>query len=147
MSNHMRARAYTKAARWYNLTCLVLTTLGSISLVVSVAFDVYKTDIPAIEVFRSVAIVLAGILGIVGIVQEKLWAKWFAIIAYGLCIFAVIEAIVNSFSTAAALKLFISSNTLIGVRVGRLIAIVMLLVGVVLLLKKPRLGANVGKRE
>ncbi|MEA5465971.1 hypothetical protein VB741_19760 [Leptothoe sp. PORK10 BA2] len=125
----------------------MLTTLGSISFVVFATFDVYKTDIPAIEVFRSVAIVLAGILGIVGIVQEKLWAKWFVIIVYGLYIFAAIEGIVNSFSTAAVLKLFISSNTLIGLRVGRLITIVMLLVGVVLLLKKPRLEANVGERE
>jgi predicted membrane protein len=126
----------------------MLIALGSISYVIFTAIGAYGpgTGTSAIEVFRSVAIALAVLLGIVGIIQEKLWAKWFAIIAYGLYIFGAIEGIVNSFLTETALKLFINPNTLIALRLGRLIAIVLLLVGVVLLLKKPRPEDNVRER-
>ena len=147
MVNRMRTRAYTRAARWYNLTCLTLTTLSSISLVISTALGTYGTGVSAVEVFRSVTIAVAGILGILGIVQEKLWAKWVAIVTYGLCVFAVIEGIVNSFSAGTALNLFIDSNTLTVLRTGRLIVIIVLLVGVILLLKKPRTGENLEGRE
>jgi len=147
MGNHMGARAYTKTARWYNLTCLVLITLGSIGFVISTVLGAYETSASALEVFRSVAIALAGILGIVGIIKEKLWAKWFAIVTYGLYIFAAIEGIVNSFSAEIAFKLFTNSNTLIALRMGRLIVIVVLLVGVILLLQKPRPRENSEGRE
>jgi hypothetical protein len=136
MVNHVRSRAYTKTARWYNLTCLAVITLGSIILVISTLLGTYETGGFTVEVFRSVAIALAGILGILGIFQEKLWAKWFAIISYGLCIFAIIEGIMNSLSARSSFQI-ISPNVSVALGVMRLIVIVILLVGAIFLLRKP----------
>lgn len=142
MGNHTRERSYTKIAKCYNLTCLVLITLGSISFVIFTVLGADGTNTSTREVFCSIAIALAGILGIIGIFQEKLWAKWLAIVIYSLCIFAAFEGIVNSFSAETAFKLFINSNTLIALRIGRLILIIVLLVGGIFLLKKPHPEEN-----
>lgn len=136
----MKARAHSKTAKWYNLICLVLITIGPIITVISAVFgtyDAYGIEIPATEVLRLLAIASTGILGIVGMLQEKSWAKWFAIFAYGLCIFAVIEGMVNSFSLESAF-LVGDSNVLIVLRLVRLIVIGVLLAGAALLLKRPR---------
>ncbi|KZL49378.1 hypothetical protein A2T98_13245 [Nodularia spumigena CENA596] len=142
MVNNARVRTYTKVTKWYNLIYVSLITVGSIIVLV---YD--GTDVSVVEVLRLVTVVLAGILAILGIARQKLWAKWLAIAVYGLYIFSAIEGLVNSFLAEAAFKLFISSNILVVSRVGRVVAIVTSLIGVVLLLKKTRPKEGLEKTE
>jgi hypothetical protein len=139
MINHPRACVYTRAAKWYNLIYLLLLLFGAIGFLVSTALGVYGTGISTVEVFRSVAVGVAGILAILGIAKEKLWARWIAIAIHSLYIFLSIEGLVSSFSLEPALSAFnpIGSNAIIALRVGRVIMAIISLVGIILLLKKP----------
>jgi hypothetical protein len=141
MVNRARTRSYTRIARRYNLACLILITVGSIAYIVLNALGTYATSISVIETFRSAAVVGAGILAIYGIVGEKPWARWLIIAIYSLYLFLAIQGIINSFFLKNTFSL-LSSNTLIVVGMLRLIAIAVLLVGIILLLKKPRREEN-----
>jgi hypothetical protein len=147
MDNLMRTRTYTKTAKWYNLICLLLITLGSASLIISAVLYSNETRIFNVEILQSIAVAVAGFIGIVGIFQEKLWAKWFVLFVYGLYIFGAVKGLVSSFSIGAAFSLFIDQNILIALQIVRLITIVVLLVGAVLLLKKPHSEGSAGENE
>ncbi|EAW44913.1 hypothetical protein PN465_20405 [Nodularia spumigena CS-584] len=146
MVKNVRVRAYTKVTKWYNLIYVSLITVSSIIVLICTALGIY-TDVSVVEVLRLVTVILAGILAVLGIARQKLWAKWLAIAIYGLYIFLAIEGLVNSFLAEAAFKLFISSNILVVSRVGRVVAIVTSLIGVVLLLKKTRPKEGLEKTE
>ncbi|UKP01558.1 hypothetical protein [Nostoc sp. UHCC 0870] len=137
MIKKARARTYNKAAKWYNLIYVSLITVGSLIALVYTALGIYGTDVAFVELLRLVAVVVAGILAVLGIARQKLWAKWLAIVVYGLYIFLAIEGLVSSFSTESAFKL-LSSNTLVVLRVWRVVTIIASLIGIVLLLKRPR---------
>jgi hypothetical protein len=136
MVNHVKARTYTRVAKRYNLTCLILITLGSIGSVILTALGTYGTSISVVETPRSVAVTVAGILAILGIIRERQWARWLIIAIYGLYIFLAIQGTIDSFLLKNTFSL-LSSNTLIVVGMLRLIAIAVLSVGIILLLKKP----------
>ncbi|NJK53858.1 MAG: hypothetical protein HC936_15585 [Leptolyngbyaceae cyanobacterium SU_3_3] len=120
---------------------LVLLIVGSIGFLASTALGAYGTGVSTVDVFRLVVFVVAGILAILGISKEKLWARWFAIAIYSLYIFLSIEGMVSSFSSEPALRRFnlIGSNTLIALRAWRIIMVIVSLVGIILLLKKPHM--------
>lgn len=150
MVNRARIKAYTRVARWYNLAYLVFITIGSIGYLIFTISGVYKVhgiDTSSEEIFRLVLVGIVGTIAILGIFQEKLWAKWFAIAIYGLYIFSAVEGMVGSFSLGHAYALFMSNTTIILMRIWRLTIIIASLVGIALLLKKPRLGNNVEERE
>ncbi|MEO0532333.1 MAG: hypothetical protein AAF215_00490 [Cyanobacteria bacterium P01_A01_bin.123] len=146
MDTTMRARTYTKVAKWYNLACLAFTTLSSVILLTSIVLDPYNFGTTTDQVFRSIAITLAGIAGIVGMIQDKQWAKWVTIFVYGLYIFAAIQGLIISFSLDPVHILFLlDKNRVIALRLVHLTAILMFSIGVILFLQKPHLRGNVGE--
>ncbi|NES94160.1 MAG: hypothetical protein F6K32_02860 [Desertifilum sp. SIO1I2] len=147
MLDPMRVKSYTKIARWYNLICLILMMFSSIIFLVFAARGVYGDNISAIEMFPSVITGLAVFIGIVGIIYEKLWVKWLILATYSIYIFGAIEGLVNSFSTEPAFQLLGDSNMSIALKIGRLIAIAVLSVGIILLFKKPNSGQTSEGRE
>ncbi|BAZ40075.1 hypothetical protein NIES4101_60360 [Calothrix sp. NIES-4101] len=136
MVNHTRKRVCTKTAKLYSLIYLVLLTIGSLGFLTFTLLGIYETRVSTVEVFRSFAVVIAGILAILGIAKEKLWAKWFTIAIYSVYIFLSIAGIVNSFSSEPAFNL-VGANTLIALRFWRVIILLVSSVGIILLLKKP----------
>jgi hypothetical protein len=144
-----RTKAYTKAARWYNLAYLgfiVMSSIGSYLILANLAvFEDVGSDTSTEEVFL-VLVGTAGIIAIIGIMQERAWAKWFAISIYASYIFSAIEGMLGSLGSGNAYGLM-SDATIVLMRINRLVAISFSLIGIVLLLKKPRIGNNLEERE
>ena len=85
--------------------------------------------------FIAIAIVVV-VATIVGIFQEKMWAKWITIAIYSWYIFRIIEAI---------LSLYLSASSAIDTRllkVIHLIALIFPVLGIIFLLEKPKTNVS-----
>lgn len=140
----MSTKAYPRIAKRYNLVWLSILTLGSIGYLVLNLSGETGTGLATTEVVRSLVVMVSGILAILGIAQDKLWAKWVAIAIYGFYIFLATEGLVSSISSGSALGTFnlINSSTLIVLRVWRVIVLFASLIGIVLLLRRSRMENN-----
>jgi hypothetical protein len=138
-------QVYTKSGKWYSLIYLGIFTIGSLVYAVLAMLGTYGV-VSSGEIFRAGAIAIAGIMAIVGIIQGKSWVKWlamflqnrYAIAIYAFLIIVAIVGLFNSLQLGSGFSMFANSNTLMLLRVWRLIVILTSVIGIILLLQKPR---------
>lgn len=132
----MTAKIYTKLGKWYNIVHLVVLALAW-AVVAMINWMITRNSPSGGETSFTATFILAiasfvAVAAIVGIFQEKIWAKWITLGIYSWYIFGNIYLIIQPFllgSLGTDEKDFI---------VTKLIALLFPVLGIIFLLEKPK---------
>lgn len=129
-------KVYTKLGKFYSIAYLGLVVL-SCAVTAIIWVMIARSNTPGSEIsltaifFLAIA-VLVAVSTIVGICQEKMWAKWITIAIYSWYIFSIIRIIINAYFSQG----IVINITLF--KVIHLIALIIPILGIILLLQKPK---------
>lgn len=133
-------KVYTKIGKLYSIAYLGLVVLGctatAIIWVMIARSNTAGSEISLTAIFFLAIAVLAAVSTIVGICQEKMWAKWITIAIYSWYIFGIIRVIINA---------YFSQDIVINItlfKVIHLIALILPVLGIILLLQKPKTNVS-----
>lgn len=132
----MIAKIYTKLGKWYSLVYLLLVALACatgamINWIITRSHTAGSETSFATTFFLAIASVVA-VAAIVGIFQEKMWAKWITLGIYSWYIFGNIYSIIQ---TSLLGSLGTDARGLI---VTQLITLLLPILGIIFLLEKPK---------
>jgi hypothetical protein len=132
----MTAKIYTKLGKWYSLVYLLLVALACatgaiINWIITRSHTAGGETYFATTFFLAIASVVA-VAAILGIFQEKMWAKWITLGIYSWYIFGNIHSIIQPSSLGS---LGIDAR---GFKVMQLIALLFPVLGIIFLLEKPK---------
>ncbi|MFW9257177.1 hypothetical protein A4S05_33205 [Nostoc sp. KVJ20] len=136
----MVTKIYTKVAKLYSIAYLGLVAL-SCAVNAIIWIMIFKNNAAGNEIsFTSIFFVtitaLVVVAAIVGIFQEKMWAKWITLGIYSWYIFGNIHSIIQ---TSLLGSLGIDSK---GLKVMNLIALIFPVLGIIFLLEKPKTNVS-----
>ncbi|MBD2521312.1 hypothetical protein [Nostoc sp. FACHB-133] len=136
----MTAKIYTKLGKWYSLVYLLLVALACatgamISWIITRSQTAGSETSFATTFFLAIASVIA-VAAIVGIFQEKMWAKWITLGIYSWYIFGNIHSIIQP-SLLGSLE-----TDARGFKVMQLIALLFPVLGIIFLLEKPKTNVS-----
>jgi hypothetical protein len=141
MGSNAKPRLYTSFAKWYNLVYLTSLALLATLVLVADLFGVSHTRSSGIQLLRLVITILIAVLTITGIALQKPWAKWLAMITYGVYVFPAITGLINSFAARPVFDFLLDQNTILILKIQRIALIVLSSIGVIALLQKPQRNA------
>ncbi|MBC1220051.1 hypothetical protein GNF10_28690 [Nostoc sp. UCD121] len=135
----MTAKIYTKLGKWYSLVYLLLVALacaaGAMINWIITRSQTASGETFATTFFLAIASVVA-VAAIVGIFQEKMWAKWITLGIYSWYIFGSIHSIIQPSLLGS---LGIDAR---GFKVTHLIALLFPVLGIIFLLEKPKTNVS-----
>lgn len=136
----MNAKIYTKLGKWYSLVYLLLVALACatgaiINWIITRSQTAAGETSFATTFFLAIASVVA-VAAIVGIFQEKIWAKWITLGIYSWYIFGSIHSIIQPSLLGS---LGIDAR---GFKVTHLIALLFPVLGIIFLLEKPKTNVS-----
>lgn len=133
-------KVYTKLGKLYSIVYLGLVALAcaatAIIWVMIARNNTAGSEISLTPIFFLPIAVLVAVFTIVGICQEKMWAKWITIAIYSWYIFSIIQAIIN---------VYLSPKSVINITLFKsihLIALILPVLGIILLLQKPKTNVS-----
>ena len=133
-------KVYTKLGKLYSIAYLGLVALAcatsAIIWVIIARNNTAGSEISLTPIFFLAFAVLVAVSTIVGICQEKMWAKWITIAIYSGYIFSIIRVIINA---------YFSQDIVINItsfKVIHLIALILPILGIILLLQKPKTNVS-----
>ncbi|MCC5655993.1 hypothetical protein LC608_03130 [Nostoc sp. XA010] len=133
-------KIYTKLGKLYSIAYLGLVALAcaatAIIWVMIARNNTAGSEISLTPIFFLAITVLVAVSTIVGICQEKMWAKWITIAIYSWYIFSIIRVIINA---------YFSQDIVINItsfKVIHLIALILPILGIILLLQKPKTNVS-----
>ena len=133
-------KIYTKVGKLYSIAYLGLVALAcagtAIIWIMIARNNTAGSEISLTPVFFLAFAVLVAVSTIVGICQEKMWAKWITIAIYSWYIFSIIQAILNVYLSK---KLVINITSFKEIH---LIALIFPVLGIILLLQKPKTNVS-----
>jgi hypothetical protein len=137
----MTAKIYTKLGKWYSLVYLLVVALACatsamINWMITRNHPADGETSFATTFFLAIASVVA-VAAIVGIFQEKMWAKWITIGIYSWYIFGSIHSIIQPSLLGS---LGIDAR---GLKVMQLIALLFPVLGIIFLLEKPKTNVSI----
>ncbi|MCC5600295.1 hypothetical protein [Nostoc favosum] len=132
----MVTKIYTKVGKLYSIVYLGLIALACVAnaiiWILIARNNTAGSEISLTAIFFPAIAALVAVATIVGIFQEKVWAKWITIAIYSWYIFHIIQTIIRVYFSAQ----FVTNLTLF--QVIHLIALTLPVLGIVLLLQKPK---------
>lgn len=133
-------KIYTKVGKLYSIAYLGLVALAcagtAIIWIMIARNNTAGSEISLTPVFFLAIAVLVAVSTIVGICQEKMWAKWITIAIYSWYIFSIIQAIINVYLSQELVINITSFKSI------HLIALIFPVLGIILLLQKPKTNVS-----
>ncbi len=136
----MVTKSYTKVAKLYSIAYLGLVALSyaanAMIWIMIFQNNTAGNEISFTTIFFLAIATLVVAAAIVGLFREKMWAKWITIAIYSWYIFGIIHTIINGYLSASS----VIDRTWF--KAIYLIALIFPVLGIVLLLQKPKTNVS-----
>ncbi|MFS0513556.1 hypothetical protein ACEYW6_02375 [Nostoc sp. UIC 10607] len=136
----MVTKIYTKVGKFYSMAYLGLVALGfaanAIIWIMIARNNTAGNEISFTTIFFLAIATFVTVATIVGIFKEKVWAKWITIAIFSWYIFGITQTIISVYLSGSS----VISRT--SFKVIHLIALILPVLGIVLLLQKPKTNVS-----